>query len=253
MSVWTCKSKSGHLQTRGEIIEMEGLRLKLDHESKHVMEDKRGVCCLNDLFHLSPFMILDHHTISSVDYLGPSSSIPAVGLKLQSNHNDTPARDCFLDQPGHPEVPNETFNAFRSSDDSNDDGLASSGKDHKVFPTVPSPCSSREAYLLLEVAKADRRIFLAHKALTLQIVQHNMLILQYNHMTLERAQKDIHTADQFIRHVWLTIRQSGHTPAFEYAMQEDHSHLAGTSGYLSRLLLQDVNCELLRELYEMYC
>ncbi|KAI6103238.1 hypothetical protein EV401DRAFT_1893671 [Pisolithus croceorrhizus] len=203
MSVWTCKSKSGHLQTRGEIIEMEGLRLKLDHESKHVMEDKRGVCCLNDLFHLSPFMILDHHTISSVDYLGPSSSIPVVGLKLQSNHNDTPARDCFLDQPGHPEVPNETFNAFRSSDDSNDDGLASSGK--------------------------------------------------YNHMTLERAQKDIHTADQFIRHVWLTIRQSGHTPAFEYAMQEDHSHLAGTSGYLSRLLLQDVNCELLRELYEMYC
>ncbi|KAI6126538.1 hypothetical protein F5141DRAFT_1209801 [Pisolithus sp. B1] len=109
----------------------------------------------DDLFHLLPFMILDHHTISSIDYPGPSSSIPMVGLKLQSNHNDTPARDCFLDQPGHPEVPNETFDAFGSGDDSNDDRLASSGKDHKVFPTVPSPHSSREAYLLLEVAKAD--------------------------------------------------------------------------------------------------
>ncbi|KAI6104345.1 hypothetical protein F5141DRAFT_1216886 [Pisolithus sp. B1] len=174
---------------------------------------------LDDLFHLLPFMILDHHTISSVDYPGPSSSIPAVGLKLQSNRDDTPARDCFLDQPGHPEVPNETFDAFGSGDDSNDDGLASSGKvmlmdswkDHKVFPTVPSPHSSREAYLLLE------------------IVQCNMLVLQYNRMTLERAQKDICTTDQFIRHVWLTIQQSGHTPVFEYAMQEDHSHLAGTS------------------------
>ncbi|KAI6103219.1 hypothetical protein EV401DRAFT_2079614 [Pisolithus croceorrhizus] len=156
---------------------------------------------LDDLFHLSPFMILDHHTISSIDYLGPSSSIPAVGLKL----------DCFLDQPGRPEVPNETFNAFGSGDNSNDNGLASSGKDHKVFPTVPSPHSSREAYLLLE------------------IVQCNMLILQYNCMTLERAQKDICTADQFIGHVWLTIQQRSHTPVFKYAMQEDHSHLAGTS------------------------
>ncbi|KAI6127272.1 hypothetical protein F5141DRAFT_1210637 [Pisolithus sp. B1] len=191
----------------------------------------------DDLFHLLSFMILDHHTISSINYPGPSSSIPAVGLKLRSNRDDTPARDCFLDQPGCPEVPNKTFNTFGSSDDSNNDGPASSGKvmlmdswkDHKVFPTVPSPCSSREAYLLLEVAKADQHIFLAREALTLQIIQHNMLILQYNRMMLERAQKDICTADQFIRHVWLTIWRSGHTPAFEYAMQEDHSHLAGTS------------------------
>ncbi|KAI6135893.1 hypothetical protein EDD17DRAFT_1771846 [Pisolithus thermaeus] len=199
----------------------------------------RERCASDDLFHLLPFMILDHHTISSIDYLGPSSSIPAVGVKL----------DCFLDQPGHPEVPNETFNAFRSGDDSNDDGLASSGKvmlmdswkDHKVFPTVPSPHSSREAYLLLEVAKADRCIFLACKALALQIIQCNMLVLQYNCMMLERAQKDICTADQFIRHVRLTIWQSGHTPAFKYAMQEVHSHLAGTSKQPSYKPSFDVN------------
>ncbi|KAI6013172.1 hypothetical protein PISMIDRAFT_100583, partial [Pisolithus microcarpus 441] len=54
----------------------------------------------------------------------------------------------------------------------------------------------------------------------------------YNHMTLERAQKDICTADQFIGHIQLTIQGSGHTPAFEYAMQEDLLHLAGTSGKL---------------------
>ncbi|KAI6101998.1 hypothetical protein EDD16DRAFT_1525735 [Pisolithus croceorrhizus] len=113
------KVSSRHLQTGGEIIGMEGLRLKLD------------------------------------------------------------PRDCFLDQPGCPEVPNETFNAFGSGDNSNDNGLASSGK--------------------------------------------------YNCMTLERAQKDICTADQFIGHVWLTIQQRSHTPVFKYAMQEDHSHLAGTS------------------------
>ncbi|KAI6004678.1 hypothetical protein EDD15DRAFT_2191481 [Pisolithus albus] len=192
----------------------------------------------DELFHLSPFMILDHHTISSVDYPDPSSSIPAVGLKLRSNRDDTPARDSFLDPPGRSEVPNETLDAFGSGDDSNNDGLASSGKvmlmdswkDHKVFPTVPSPRCSREAYLLLEVAKADQRIFLAREALALQIVQRNTLVLQYNRMTLERAQKDIRTADQFIGHVRLTIRGSGHTPAFEYAMQEDHSHLAGASG-----------------------
>ncbi|KAI6000003.1 hypothetical protein EDD15DRAFT_2362540 [Pisolithus albus] len=165
----------------------------------------------DELFHLSPFMILDHHTISSIDYPDPSSSIPAIGLKLRSNRDDTPARDSFLDPPGRSEVPNETLDAFGSGDDSNDDGLASSGNDHKVFPTVPSPCCSREAYLLLEVAKADQRIFLAHEALTLQIVQCNTLVLQYNRMMLERAQKDIRTADQFIGHVRLTIWGSGVT------------------------------------------
>ncbi|KAI6097818.1 hypothetical protein F5141DRAFT_1067058 [Pisolithus sp. B1] len=255
MSIWTCKSKSGwHLQTRGEIIGIVlpptiTIMSNAIPKIQPPLPPARERCASDDLFHLLPFMILDHHTISSIDYPGPSSSIPAVGLKLRSNHDDAPARDCFLDQPGHPEVPNETFNAFRSSDDSNDDGLASSGKvmlmdswkDHKVFPTVPSPCSSREAYLLLEVAKADRCIFLARKALALQIIQRNMLVLRYNCMMLERAQKDICTADQFIRHVWLTIWQSGHTPVFKYAMQEDHSHLAGTSKQPSYKPSFDVN------------
>ncbi|KAI6161681.1 hypothetical protein EDD17DRAFT_1508797 [Pisolithus thermaeus] len=83
-----------------------------------------------------------------------SDVIPKTQPPLPPAHKRS--RDCFLDQPGRPEVPNKTFDAFRSGDDSNNDGLASSGKDHKVFPTVPSPCSSREAYLLLEVAKADQ-------------------------------------------------------------------------------------------------
>lgn len=106
--------------------------------------------------------------------------------------------------------------------------LTNSSKNYDVPPGVPCPRSSREAYLLLEAARADRSIFLARQTLALQIVQRNTLVLQYNRMILERAQSDVRDADQFIGHVRLVVRRSGHTPAFEYAMQEDHSRLMNT-------------------------
>ena len=46
---------------------------------------------------------------------------------------------------------------------------------------------------------------------------------------LEKAQDELRAADRFVGHVHATIRQSGVTTAFEYAMQEDYSS-AGISG-----------------------
>jgi hypothetical protein len=75
-----------------------------------------------------------------------------------------------------------------------------------VLPAVPSPRSAREAYLLLEAARANSHISHSHEILTCQIVHCNTLILQYNHMALERAQNDLRPADRLIGHVWLVIQ-----------------------------------------------
>ena len=37
---------------------------------------------------------------------------------------------------------------------------------------------------------------------------------------LKRVEKDLHAADELVGHVRLTIRQSGHSAMFEYAMRE---------------------------------
>ncbi|KIJ11766.1 hypothetical protein PAXINDRAFT_101542 [Paxillus involutus ATCC 200175] len=89
---------------------------------------------------------------------------------------------------------------------------------------IPPPSSTVEAYLLLEAARADRQVCLTRKTLALQIIHRNTLTLQYNRLLLEKVQDELSTADQFIGHVWLTIRKSGHPVAFEYAMREDYSH-----------------------------
>jgi len=83
---------------------------------------------------------------------------------------------------------------------------------------VPPPCSSMEAYLLLEVARSNRQISLMQKDLTYEIVHHNAVALQLNHIVLERVERDLHTADELVGHVRLTIRQTGHSAAFEHAM-----------------------------------
>ena len=58
------------------------------------------------------------------------------------------------------------------------------------------------------------------KDLTYEIIHRNTIALQLNRIMLERAEKDLHAADKLVGHVHLTIRQSGHSTAFEYAMQE---------------------------------
>ena len=77
-----------------------------------------------------------------------------------------------------------------------------------------------EAYLLLEAARSDRQISLMRKDLAYEIVHRNTIALQLNRIILERVETDLHAADEFVGHVRLTIRQSGHSAAVEYAMRE---------------------------------
>ena len=100
--------------------------------------------------------------------------------------------------------------------------------------SIPRPCNSREAYLLLEGACADRHILLARKTLAHQIIHRNTLALQSNHMFLERTWNDLLAVDKFLARVRLMIRKNGQTTASEYAMQQDYSLLL--SGIVSTLL-----------------
>ncbi|KIK80761.1 hypothetical protein PAXRUDRAFT_157828, partial [Paxillus rubicundulus Ve08.2h10] len=93
---------------------------------------------------------------------------------------------------------------------------------------IPPPCSSFKAYLLLEAAQSDQQISLMRKDLTNEIIHHNTITLQLNHIMLEKAQENLHVADQFISHVHLVIRQSGYPATYqEYMMQESYSQHKG--------------------------
>ena len=58
-----------------------------------------------------------------------------------------------------------------------------------------------EAYLLLEAAQSDHQISLMRKDLAYEIVHRNTIALQLNHIILERAETDLHAADEFVGHV----------------------------------------------------
>ena len=77
-----------------------------------------------------------------------------------------------------------------------------------------------EAYLLLEAAQSDRQISCMQMDLAVEIIHHNTIALQFNRLVLKRAQKDLRTADELVSYVHLSIRQSGHSAASEYALQE---------------------------------
>ncbi|KAI5990600.1 hypothetical protein EDD15DRAFT_2369661 [Pisolithus albus] len=89
-----------------------------------------------------------------------------------------------------------------------------------VCHVIPPPCSSMEAYPLLEAAQSDRQISLMRKDLAYEIVHRNTIALQLNRIMLERAEADLLAAVELVGHVRLTIRQSGHSAAVEYAMRE---------------------------------
>ena len=73
---------------------------------------------------------------------------------------------------------------------------------------------------------ADRQVWLTRQNLAHQIIHCNTLTLQYNRLMLEKAQDELRAADRFVGQVRTTIRRSGITMAFEYAMREDHSSVA---------------------------
>ena len=79
-----------------------------------------------------------------------------------------------------------------------------------------------EAYLLLESARSDRVISRMCEDLAHKIVHCNIIILQLNQLVLENAQNDSRAADEFVGHIRLSIRQSGHSVVHEQAIREPH-------------------------------
>ena len=85
---------------------------------------------------------------------------------------------------------------------------------------VPPPCSNMEAYLLLEAVRSDRQISLMRKNLAYEIIHRNTIALQLNRIVLEKAEEDFQRAEELIGQVRLTVRQSGHSTAFENFIKE---------------------------------
>ncbi|KIM57152.1 hypothetical protein SCLCIDRAFT_131182 [Scleroderma citrinum Foug A] len=157
------------------------------------------------IFHLAPFTYLLENTIA------PTYSTPPADFPNFSPGN--------LNQPGDDLV-------------GDDDELADmDSQECQQGPSVivPTPSNSAEAYLLLETAHADQQVQLTRKNLALQVVHHNMLMLQYNCLLLDKAHQDLHTANHFMGCICFAIRRSGIPVAFKYAMREDYS--ACTSGW----------------------
>ncbi|KAI6010486.1 hypothetical protein PISMIDRAFT_11318 [Pisolithus microcarpus 441] len=123
------------------------------------------------------------------------------------------------DESQHPSWVSLTeLEEFKSSDEKHE-----ASKSY-ICHVVPPPCSSMEAYLLLETAWSDHQISLMRKDLAYEIVHHNTIALQLNCIMLEMAEADLLAADELVGHIQLTIRQSGHSAAVEYVMQESWPH-----------------------------
>ncbi|KAI5983253.1 hypothetical protein EDD15DRAFT_2202242 [Pisolithus albus] len=126
-------------------------------------------------------------------------------------------------RPFHADLLSSNINKSQHPSSSAEIGGKSEPSDTESEPVtsfVPPPCDSMEAYLLLEVARSDRQISLKRKDLAYEIVHHNTVALQLNRIVLERAERDLCTADERIGHVRLIIRQSGHSAASVYEMRE---------------------------------
>ncbi|KAG6370273.1 hypothetical protein JVT61DRAFT_12222 [Boletus reticuloceps] len=81
-----------------------------------------------------------------------------------------------------------------------------------------SPKNNQEAYLLLEAAHSDRVISSLKKDLAFKMIHRNILTLQLNRITLEWVEADLNDADEHIRYVRLSIRESRCSIASEYVM-----------------------------------
>ena len=82
-----------------------------------------------------------------------------------------------------------------------------------------------EAYLLLEAARSDQQISLTmRKKLAYEIIHRNTIALQLNRIVLEKAEEDFQRAEELIGRVQLTVRQSGHSTAFENFIKEPWPH-----------------------------
>ena len=102
-----------------------------------------------------------------------------------------------------------------------------------------------EAYLLLEAARSDCQICLMRKDLAREVIHRNTIALQLNCILLERSEKALQAADEFIGRVHVTIRQSSQSAALEYAMRETqptYQNFGKLSFFFLQLCLNKVVC-----------
>ena len=72
------------------------------------------------------------------------------------------------------------------------------------------PHNITEAQLLLETARADCQIRVTERALANQLVQRDMLRLEYNRLQVAQAHQNVLAAELHIGRVRLVVRKSGY-------------------------------------------
>ena len=72
------------------------------------------------------------------------------------------------------------------------------------------PHNITEAQLLLATARADCRIWVTERVLANQVVQRDMLRLEYNQLQVARAHQNVLAAELHIGRVRLVVRKSGY-------------------------------------------
>ncbi|KAG9309546.1 hypothetical protein JVU11DRAFT_10524 [Chiua virens] len=78
---------------------------------------------------------------------------------------------------------------------------------------IPPPCTSSEAQLLIATVRTDYCISILQKDLVDQMVQRDLLRLQYNRLQVEQARQSIIETEFYVGRVWLAIRKSGYYPS----------------------------------------
>jgi len=79
-----------------------------------------------------------------------------------------------------------------------------------VSDTIPVPHNITEAQLLLATARVDCQIWVTERALADQVVQRDMLRLEYNQLQVAQAHQNILAAEHHVGHVQLVVRKSGY-------------------------------------------
>ncbi|KAI6017343.1 hypothetical protein PISMIDRAFT_116204, partial [Pisolithus microcarpus 441] len=76
---------------------------------------------------------------------------------------------------------------------------------------ISVPNSTTKADLLLETAQAQCKLHRIQKQLVDQLVECNLLQLEYSHLQVQWVEQHLLEAEGHVGQVWLVIRQSGYT------------------------------------------
>ncbi|KAI6013411.1 hypothetical protein PISMIDRAFT_105375, partial [Pisolithus microcarpus 441] len=77
---------------------------------------------------------------------------------------------------------------------------------------ISSPDNLVEAHLLLEMVISNCNIHHIQQSLTEQLIHHDMLQLQYNHLQVEEAQSRLAATELHVGWVCMVVRHCGCNP-----------------------------------------